>query len=146
MSYTTRPINETISDIQNETRVIRQFCDAWGMQFVKQSMSDRVDFRLYRDGCVVALAEVKCRSNDRRRYPTFFVSQDKANEAIRRADEMGVPCLLIVSFTDGIHYCVLTAKAISLTSVGGRSDRGQNGDIELMAHIDTKLMVPLLDD
>lgn len=131
-----RPMNETPDDRAFETTTIAVVEDAWACTARKLPISYRADFGLYREGNLTALCEIKVRRNMRDAYPTFLLSMLKWSDCSARARAVGIPFLLAVRFDDGLLWRDVTVFGDDWTiSHGGRTDRGQEGDMEPVVHI-----------
>lgn len=96
-------------------------------------MPDRygLDFCLTRDGVVTAFAEMKVRSNPRDRYPTYMIALSKVMSANSLNAATGLPCFLLVRWTDCWGYVRVDGRIEhGSLGVGGRSDRGDPQDME----------------
>lgn len=93
-----------------------------------------MDFELLRDGEVKAYAEVKTRRNARRAYPTYCVDRDKWQALTRLHRQTGKPALLVVAFTDGLHYVAAEDQPYRV-GVMERKDRGDPNDRDVVVHI-----------
>lgn len=102
-------------------------------------MSKYIDWLAYRGDKPVATIEFKKRNNPRTQYPTYMVSKAKWDNGIKAAHELSVPFLMVIRWTDGLHYLQVTPDTPVTTGKGGRRDRGDNADIETMVYVDTKL-------
>lgn len=124
-----RPLYEANRDLANEIDVINRVCRAWSCEAQKIPISYNLDFALIRNGQVAAYAEIKTRSNARQKYPTAFVALKK----VMSAKQFGLPCFLVMQWTDQLGYTRLD-RTPDFISMGGRMDRQDSADIEPMAH------------
>lgn len=139
-----RPRYETKADLRRERGVlaeVERVWASWNCLGTKRKPSvnglGHIDFRLSFDGMWFLCAEIKTRRNDLRRYTTYSISALKPSAAKR----LPVPALMIVQFTDGIKWAPFSAP--HELHMGGRRDRGDPRDIELMAHYHVDLFHPL---
>lgn len=140
-----RPTYETEADRKNEKRVAQKAASAWGGCLAEKLPKQyRADFGFVDSReSVLAWAEVKCRTNEHDRYPTYMLSLAKWLEAERLSQDTGLPFYLLVEFTDGIYYLrVKKLEGISI-KMGGRSDRGDAQDREPTVHIPMRHFKPL---
>ena len=130
---------ESDGDLANETAVASYVGARWNCNFEKLPISYHLDFALTREGAVEGFAEIKCRTSERTRYPTYMIALSKLNAAMTLRHVTGLPVFLIVRWRGGeIGYCdLLDVIMDSLTvEMGGRKDRGDWQDVEPVAHID----------
>lgn len=104
----------------------------WGGDFLKLPMRYRLDYGFLRDGFLTGFAEIKCRNNNHDKYPTYMVSAEKV-KAGAEWYALGIKAVLIVAFTDGIYQLPLYLEP-DYYAPGGRADRNDPDDREVMAH------------
>ena len=92
-----------------------------------------VDRLAARDGCVKAWLEIKCRTNDFSKYPTYMISARKIRDGLHLSDITGVPFILVVSWSDCIKFTQVTGNYP--TRSGGRYDRNDALDVETVCDI-----------
>lgn len=124
-----RPLYQTPAHVANEARLAGVFGLWLGSGGVKLHPLDHAD-RSYLFGKLYA--EMKCRTCSRHEYGTYSVSATKKVNAAR----LGRPTILVVEWTDGVG--VLSIHKPDYYEMGGRRDRGDPRDIELMAHYDVE--------
>lgn len=140
---TPRPLYETTDDLRREEKVIGLIAPLYSATYEKLPRSYGMDYALIRDGSIERLAEVKCRSTPHDRYDTYMISASKIRAA-KAWNGLGFQTWLYVQFTDGIF-------GVSLSTyfefkMGGRADRNDPADREIMAHIPFDRMDLILDD
>ena len=126
------PWYESDGDRRKEQAVIARFCEHAG--YVPRKLPDdkyRVDFALDRDGKVAGWAEVKCRG---RRYDTLIIDLRKVASGVLLAAQSGKPFFVVVEWPDGIAFTELSSIP-ERVAVGGRADRGDKHDTDVVAHI-----------
>ena len=131
-----RPIYETPDDLANEEAIKELLILMWDVRFHKLPRAYHVDWMLTKKGEAKAFAELKCRKNPRRQYPTLMLSLHKWMHGKAMAEEIGGSFIVLVKWEDGIYWhkqgwCDVTY------GVGGRKDRGDSQDIEPVVHIPT---------
>jgi hypothetical protein len=96
------------------------------------------DYEMRKDGKLVALVEVKCRSCASSTYPTYLVSESKVRRLREAALDRGVAGLLLVRWADGDAWLSVTASDPLRwrVEIGGRVDRGDPMDLERVIHFD----------
>jgi hypothetical protein len=122
---------ETNKDLDRELNCIDLFCDTFGITFEKLGEND-IDFGLYKDGKLIAYAEVKGRNkNVLEAYPLPIACR----KLVKLVDKKINP-LIIWDCYDGIIYGRLE-QIEGKIKIGGRKPRDQStNDIELMAYFD----------
>ena len=135
----TRPIYETPDDTANEKAVADTVARVWGGVAVSNGQKHSVDFLFNAFNGTRAWLEVKCRNNEYGKYPTLAISLHKMMMGTFYAMQTGLPFYLIVRYTDGIWGCLVSNLSQYFIEIGGgRKDRGDRQDTELMLHISTK--------
>jgi len=135
---------ETETDRKNERVVADKIEKAWNCT-AKKNIGEfpRTDYALLdKAGRACAVMEVKCRSHARARYPTIFISKAKVDSLEALAEKWGVTGFLVFQMKDGLFY-LKTGDDLkpNYTEMGGRTDRGDRQDIEMMNHYNTPRMV-----
>ena len=129
---------ETSTHRHQEDDVAAHVANAWGLRQEKFSGDlARVDRRLYLNDTMVAILEIKTRTNPRAHYPKYMIALSKWRAIIDEARLLGVVGVLVVAWTDSIgHIFPTPAIEIEMTvAIGGRTDRGDMTDIEPMIYI-----------
>ena len=94
-----------------------------------------VDYICRRGGALCGLVEVKVRSSEMRAYATLTISLAKLAMMQSLEALLQVPVVLVVQWTDALGWARLSD--ISDVTMGGRADRGDPRDREMVAHIPT---------
>ena len=128
-----RPIYEKDIDRQHQRLVIKKVCDDYGYTCYETKELCTVDYILYKDGVPKALAEIKWRNNTSYKYPTFYISKAKRDEALAKAEEQKLHLWCFVHFTDGIFWFDF-GKEPDFYQYGGRTDRSDIKDMEILCH------------
>jgi hypothetical protein len=135
-----RPLYETQHDRNLEQTVMDLFCEYKGYSENKKlDISERLDFNFSHNGELAGFAEVKVRNNTREKYPTYMISLTKLQSAWQLYKQYRKPCYLIVGWTDCIG--MIDFFSHPYVDVGGRKDRGDIADIELVCHYDISRFV-----
>jgi hypothetical protein len=131
-----RPIYETAADRQNERLIKTFFEDRWGCEADKLKISCEVDYSLTKDGKIVGVMEIKCRTYN---YKTLdgwgglILSANKWQAAKRWKETHGIAFFLALGLLDGIFLLRIKANeewpALRLITAG-RRDRNDPQDIE----------------
>ena len=140
----TRPVYEKPKDLTNADTVIEHVCAMWHWQAVKLKKFSPVDFALTDRDRIRGWAEIKCRTNESTRYPTYSVSLHKVMAGVHQANFTGLPYYVVIGFTDGVWY-INAGRYVGYhdrldVRIGGRTDRNDPMDIEPMVHIPVKLL------
>ena len=124
----TRPIYETAHDRQRQHAAARVFGQKLKAQMVATPPQTRHDYDAFREGRLVGQVEVKCRTNPMSKYPTYAISADKVDALLA----LGRPVAIVVQWSDVLGWCRL--KDETHRTMGGRWDRGDPADREMVAH------------
>jgi hypothetical protein len=130
----TRPIYETQGDLLREEDVASKIGRAWKCIMIKMPAKATFDYAAKRGNVIVSLIEIKTRTNPHNQYPTYMISADKMVAGFLRSTYLAVPFMLVVQFTDGVFYWSSNQEGFTL-DVGGRTDRGDTLDLEMVCHI-----------
>ena len=131
-----RPKYETAANLAKEAMVIRQVCARFKFDAVKLPINCRADYMLSQGGNAKVMAEVKVKTNPKDKYPTYMVSKGKYDALLAWVD-MGFEAALFVQWRDALGYVKLPVEHTLAT--GGRRDRDDPLDIELVVMIDVGL-------
>jgi hypothetical protein len=147
-----RPFYETEEDLSNEAKVVMRLIEQWGGGIVSVSklplkygadfaIHQTDDFAIHQTGervkdRIKAVLEVKCTSYRSDQYDNYMISLHKAERCMAFAKQMGVNAILAVKFSDSlIGYVSLNKVEDAYYRMGGRFDRNDPDDVELMMHI-----------
>lgn len=123
-----RPIYETPHDRQRQQAAAETFGAAINAQLVATPPKTRHDYDAFRGGVMVGHIEIKCRTTPVDKYPTYTVAAHKV-DALRG---LGLPAVIVVRWADAIGWCWPTDE--THRAMGGRWDRGDPADREVVAH------------
>lgn len=133
-----RPMYEQEEDIRNEQAAVRSLCASLHCEnFHKLPISYGLDYALIRDGIVVAMVEIKTRTNSSQRYESIFVSALKRMKALELRRACNVSTLFVIAYMDGLFMIDFKEKP-DWVSIGGRKDRGDSADFEPVVHYRTE--------
>jgi hypothetical protein len=130
-----RLIYERPEDIAAERTALDRACEVWRCSAEKLPMKYELDYLLLREGKGVAWLEIKSRTNEYLAYPTYMISLGKVMAARRLSEASQLPSFLLVQWSDVCGYVRLDSLLDFRTAVGGRTDRGDEQDIEPVALI-----------
>ena len=134
-----RPIYETDHNRKKESDAALLIEQRLNLTVVQNKRLYPADYSLTKsNGTIKAIGEIKVRNNPRFKYDTFFISADKVCKCKAFAREFGIPFFLFVWWDDGLYGIDLSNKEPMKIAIGGRRDRGDNQDIEPMAHYDPR--------
>lgn len=122
-----RPRYQQAQDLVNERAALDKFCAHIKCEAIKLPMEARADSLLARNGKAKVIVEVKTRRNERLKYPTYMISQDKYT-ALCEWESKGFLPVLLVQWTDALGCVRVPVEHV--VSTGGRYDRGDPKDIE----------------
>lgn len=128
-----RPIYETSQDVCREAEVAARIATRWRAKAKKLPARYVLDFALLRGSDLVALVEIKVRSTPMHRYPTFMLSLAKLITAREVARAARVPGFVVVQWADALAFVPVDSEP-AFISVGGRNDRNDSDDTELVVH------------
>lgn len=128
-----RPIYEAPTDRANELAMARLYTRPGVVPVQTKKLSD-FDVAFVRDGRVLSVAEIKCRNNPMLAYPTYMISADKLGRLCWFAQCHKVVAMIIVSWSCGTVGHI-TMPCQHHLEIGGRVDRNDPMDIEVVAHI-----------
>lgn len=123
---------ETQGDLDNEARVMQALAQKYNLQLVKCPERYRMDAVFIKGKKIHAFVEFKRRSCRSDRWPTMFVSLSKAMWAEELRRITGIPVQLVVEWEDRIG--AIDMRCHCDVTVGGRSDRNDPNDYDLVAH------------
>ena len=122
---------ETNKDLDRELNCIELFCNTFDIRFEKLTEND-IDFSLYKDGKLIAYAEVKGRN---RTILDAYPLPIACRKLVKLQDKKINP-IIIWDCYDGIIYGRIE-QIEGKIKVGGRKPRDQSfNDIEIMAYFD----------
>lgn len=131
-----RPLYESPLDLKKEEAAIKVVASRNGCSYEKLPLDYRADYLLLKENRPSAVAEVKCRANPREQYPTLMLSLNKWRHSEELSRYLGVPFVLIASWTDGVFVHKAGSAEISF-GFGGRIDRNDSQDREPVVFIPT---------
>lgn len=130
-----RPRYETQEDRDNELSVVNAL-QLSGFTLYKLPISYRLDYIMFRDGKLLGFVEIKTRKHKHDKYPSLMIALSKVMAAKQLATATQTKSVLMVKYDDGIFG--INFQMPHVVSVGGRSDRSDNSDIEPCAFYDIK--------
>lgn len=131
-----RPMYESKADLEREEAVVQELSQHWMCDYHKLPISYQLDYALLRDGKICAICEIKVRNVVLNHYDTLIISAAKRLAGLQYSKMMGIPALLVVKYEDGIRFINFSEEPDSI-GVGGRTDRGDMQDTEIVLHYAT---------
>lgn len=128
-----RPTYETESNLKKEKELADYAALKWNCFMHKQDKYNQFDYVAISGTKVKAFVELRCRSNEYKKYPTCFISASKLSYAHAMHQATGLKVLFLVGWKDKIGFADLV-KQYPIT-IGGRLDRNDSADIEALAEI-----------
>lgn len=141
------PIFKTDEDERSEAEVAAIASEVWNCQFHAFGRLSPVDWWVERDGRLVAVAELKTRTHDHRRYPTVFLNLRKWSALTMMSAGTGRPAFFVVRFTDGIYWVNVAQIDASKVIIGGcKKFVKARSDIEPVIEVPVAQLTPLVTD
>jgi len=130
---------ETEKDIERENIVLATFCQKHRLDDYDRRFSNSpFDAFFMKKNCVWALAEVKCRFHESKKYPTIFISLDKWYALYIAEKILKISSFFLVGFID--VFCCVEIKDLYFTPHDvkrtGNKSRDYIGVNDLSAIID----------
>ena len=136
-AVSSRPTYEKSSDIANEERVAEKLSEMWELDnWQRNPLRYPVDISLMRGNRIKAFAEIKCRNVSSCTYSTYLLSAGKVMSAHTLTRATGLPCFLVVQWTDCLGWIDLEMTEPLYVGWGGRIDRDDSQDMEPVMHYD----------
>lgn len=142
-----RPKYEDEASLKCEADTIFEVNKAWNTELIKLPIKNKIDCLMKRksDGLPRAFVELKRRTCNRHKYPTYMISLDKWNTGLSFEMTTKLPFILVVDWLDEIGYLKCHEAVNEITvNMGGRTDRGDAQDIEPVVHIPIYLFKTLV--
>lgn len=133
----TRTKYETDRDRAKERAVLEILARKWGVEYVIAADFSPYDATLKKRGVLMAAVEIKIRSHFFATYPSLLISKRKVDKLVDICQPRYRP-LLVVSLLDRMMGIELEKDAY-LAALGGRTDRGDDKDLEMCYEIPTRL-------
>lgn len=137
-----RPWYESGGDLANEGEVAKKIASMYRARLHKLKPKYGVDYLALRYERPWAYMEIKCRTTDRLKYPTYLISVDKIESGVRHAALLGIKAILLVQWRDVLGWVNMNDVAYGgkcVVAIGGRTDRGDAQDLEPVYHIPVEL-------
>lgn len=96
------------------------------------------DGAIFSNGKFFAAVEIKCRRGDSTQYSDWHMAQHKINRNREAAAKLGVPLWLVYRWDDGCFMADAAKLDLSRTHIGGRTDRNDPYDQEVMVLMSAK--------
>lgn len=132
----------TDDDLAAEGAVAAELAAVWRCELREFGPFCPVDRYAIRDGRVVGLVEIKCRSHASDDYPTSYLKLRKWAALMITAIGLGCPAIFVVRFTDGIRWVDVDAITPRNPTpvVGGWRNGHTSGDVEPLLQVPVKIM------
>ena len=129
---------ETDADLGREREIASYLERTWNCNLRKLDKYGAFDFAFEKvndEGMLVVcgFVEIKRRNCKHDAYPTILVSASKRQHAISMLDATGCSAGFVIVYDDLVRLISFTAPPC-YTTVGGRSDRGDSADQEVVLH------------
>lgn len=135
---------ETEDDRIRESDVAEEFAEALGYSANARmgGTTALVDREFYLEGGELgAVAEIKTRTNIKKKYTEYFVDKAKWDAVIEASELLNVPGYLVVRWEDALGWMVPSRELEAHLRVGirGRYDRNDVNDEDFVIYIPVKL-------
>ena len=138
-------VYETAKDRANEAAVVARIERALRVKAASYSRMSRMDIDLYRDGHVLAVAEIKTRKNPATAYPDYLIDLDKLTALRARADALAAVPVLFVRWTGDDLRMVNVRRVLDAgvrTTITKRRDRPVAPNLVALIPMDAFRPVP----
>lgn len=127
-----------------EAEIAEALESAWNVKLHKTWQYRRYDYLANRGTKVVGFVEMKDRDKSSTKFPTFMLGIDKWAYLLNMSDTLRTPSVLVIRFTDGIHYCHAKPGDFLIEyNPNWVQYRGDEKDIEAAIHIPMSMFRPL---
>ena len=131
----------TVQDDDDQAEVARVLEAAWSCRLRPFGYFSPIDYYAERDGTIVGLVEIKCRSHEAARYPDVFLNLRKWLALTLGESGVGVPGIFAVGFQDGVRFVRATEVAGAKVEMGGCLRRVKStSDVEPVFRVPISLM------
>ena len=138
------PLYETAEDRLQEDDVSDKLQSAWHLDVWSLPLyATTGDLLLGKDGMLRAICEVKRRYNALDKYETYIISRSKLERISAMAAALNTKGLLVVQFDDVLVWHDAASALAYEARWGGRYDREDPNDLEIMAHIPIDSLKPV---
>ena len=142
-----RTTYETASDLDREKVIASYLERSWNCNLRKLQKYGSFDFAFEKandEGQLVVrgFVEVKRRNCDHDKYKTIMVSATKRQSALSLLAATECSSAFVIVYNDRIKFISLLEKPC-YTTVGGRFDRGDKSDEEVVLHYETSRLSDL---
>lgn len=133
MEEVSRPLYERGRDLREEEKAIEILCRRGKLAAHKLPRRYEIDYLLLQRGGMYGWAEVKVRPGVER-YDSFMLSCAKVMAGRRLAEVFGGRFIVVVRRTDDLMVLDALSHRPDYVAMGGRTDRGDDQDMEPVAH------------
>lgn len=133
MEEVSRPLYERDRDLREEEKAIEILCRRGKLAAHKLPRRYEIDYLMMQRGGLYGWAEVKVRPGVER-HDTFMLSCAKVMAGRRLAEVFGGRFIVVVRRTDDMMVLDALSHRPGFVAMGGRTDRGDDQDIEPVAH------------
>jgi len=137
------PSYETEADRINEQAVADLFEKKHGVRLEKIKPIYGLDYAGFKGAELTHFIEVKCRKFEKEKYETTVINAHKVLAAGRLMRTFERRTILVVRWTDFTGWCPFGEVGLWDMGMGGRNDRGDPNDRDLMVYIPNVRFQPL---
>lgn len=134
---------ESDKDRVTQKKIADQLAQLWKCDVMTMPKRHPVDF-LFGDTSGACWIEVKRRYVESKKYATLIIDKEKLVAGHRHSEATGLPFGIVVHWNDGIFFARVDDPSEYQCAPGGRRDRGDANDIDIVAHIPTQRFERLL--
>ena len=127
---------ETEEDRANQQRVADALAAQWSCEVMKMPDQHAVDY-LFGNAHGAMWVEIKKRNVTSTKYKTLMIDKKKLEAGLSHSNGTGFPFGLVVHWNDGVFFVRVDNLQRYFIDVGGRVDRGDANDTDLVVHIPT---------
>lgn len=127
---------ETDEDRANQRRVADALAAHWRCGVMKMPERHAVDY-LFGDDNGAMWIEIKKRNVTSTKYKTLMIDKKKLEAGLAHSDGTGFPFGLVVHWNDGVFFVRVDNLHRYFIDLGGRADRADANDTDIVVHIPT---------
>jgi hypothetical protein len=139
------PILQTPGDQRNQNRVAEVIANAWTCELHNFGFLAPIDYYATKDGRLVSVIEIKCRSHATTKYETVFLNVRKWLSLGLAQIGLGVPAVFAVDFTDELRFIRWSDVDATRHSIAGcETYMRSRSDIEPIIEVPVRNMALIL--
>lgn len=131
---------ESDRDRDHEREVAATLQAAWGCVLHSFGGFSAVDWYAVKDGRLVGVLELKCRTHASTAYPTVYLSLRKWLSLTLAAVATGTPAYFVARFTDGIYWVRVSEVDARRVRITGHAHPRARMDVEPLIDVPVRAM------